>query len=308
LWDFAIIGANFFAVRDPDYPVLLTAMKNLAEQSGHPEIENLPLCFVSFSAGAGMSMKFVQMMPDRVIAAAPVGLEVGPRDEATRAIPTLTVFGEKDGRQMEILGANLPKERAQSGRWATAVQWGRRHEFAAANNLVVPFFGRVIQQRYPAAQNPLQGVPKLLPSEEKSGWLVDNASWTSNAPRTASFEKYEADKGAAGWLPDAYMAAVWRAFVSKSTDVKITSPVGLNDGQPFNALPSQNPVAVTVEVKGASQKVQLFDGDNLLGESTAAPFSWSLKMEPGVHSLIAIATFENEQQVSRPVTVIVSRP
>jgi hypothetical protein len=308
LWDFAVIGANFFGVRDSDYPALLTALKNLAAQSAHPEIENAPLCFVAFSAGSGMSMKFAQLMPERVIAVAPVGLEVGPRDEVTRAIPTLTIFGEKDGRQMEILGANLPKERAQGARWATAVQWGRKHEFAWANNLVIPFFERVIQQRYPAAQNPLQGVPKLLPMDEKSGWLTDGGSWNGNAPRVASFEKYEADKGAAGWLPDAYLAAVWRAFVSKSPGVKITSPAGFGDGQPFATLPAQNPVAVTVEIKGAPQKAQLFDGDNLLGELNAAPFAWNVKLAPGTHSLIAIATFENEVQVSRPATVIVARP
>ncbi len=61
LWEFGLIGANFFGVKNDDYDALLTSMKEFSERSGHREIEHLPILFNGFSAGSGMLMKMTGM-------------------------------------------------------------------------------------------------------------------------------------------------------------------------------------------------------------------------------------------------------
>ena len=99
-------------------------LRELARGSGYPEIAHAPLCLVGMSAGGGMCANITGALPERVIAAAPVCLEVGPPNEAARAVPMLTIFGERDGRQMEKLDAKLPETRRAGGHWGIAVQWG----------------------------------------------------------------------------------------------------------------------------------------------------------------------------------------
>jgi len=308
LWDFAMIGANYFGVGAGDYATLKEALKDFARQSGHKEIEHLPLCFVGMSAGAGMSMKFAEAMPERTLAVAPVCLEVGPTSEATRKIPVLTIFGEKDGKQMQLLTDKLPLQRQDGARWAIAVQWGRGHEFAAANNLILPFFDQVIRKRYPRDQTPEKGPPKLLDYPEADGWLGEQDTWTTRRPAIHPAADFKGDRSKVCWLPNRQVACVWRAFVAKAPTLTIKAPAGLGDGQPFAPHSAGEPLVVSVEDRGGKpRKVELFDGDTLLGECASMPFEFKVaKLQPGVHSLIAVATYEkDEQSVSRPCTILV---
>ena len=70
-----------------------------------------------------MSASLAEDMPDRVIASAPVCLKVGPKTEKGRSVPMLTIFGERDGKQLEKLSAKLPEQRALGAQWAIAIQW-----------------------------------------------------------------------------------------------------------------------------------------------------------------------------------------
>jgi len=148
-WQFAYLQTDFDAVKKDEFGLLKTALVDLAKKAGHPEIAHMPLCFTGMSRGGGMSMQLAELMPARTIASVPVCLEVGPGSDATRRIPVLTVFGEKDGSQMSKLLTRLPVERKQSARYGIAVQWGRGHEFGQANNLSFVLLDDVISRRLP---------------------------------------------------------------------------------------------------------------------------------------------------------------
>jgi pimeloyl-ACP methyl ester carboxylesterase len=315
LWGFAVIGSNHFGVRNEEHAAtLLAALKDAAIQTKRPELEHLPLCLVGMSAGSGMSMTFAKQIPDRVIALGLVCLEVGPDAAvpATLKIPTVTVFGEKDGRQMQQLAAKLPKERAAGAQWAIAVQWGRRHEFGLANNLVVPFFADAIRLRYPKDATPLNGPVKLLDVEEKSGHLADVSSWSTPFPTIAPYAEFKGNPADACWFPSADVAAIWRAFVAKEPKVAITSPLHFSDGKPFVPVPAGQPldVAFTLPAGVEPKEIQLFEGAQLLATTTDrnAPIRID-NLPPGIHPLILVVTLaDGTRLTSRPVVVIAPRP
>ncbi|MFM8273793.1 MAG: hypothetical protein ACKODX_15890, partial [Gemmata sp.] len=56
-WGFAYVQMDFDAVKKDEFGLLKTALTDLAKQSGHPELEHLPLCFTGMSRGGGMSVQ-----------------------------------------------------------------------------------------------------------------------------------------------------------------------------------------------------------------------------------------------------------
>lgn len=308
-WGFAIVGANYFGVKPADFSTLLDAMKDFAKKTGRKELEHLPFCFVGMSAGGGMSMRLTELMPDRTIAAAPVCLEVGPRSVESRSVPIVTIFGERDGKQMEKLLAKLPVERKEDAQWAIAVQWRKKHEFARANNLAMPFFDHVIALRYPKDATPVNGPVKLQKIDPASGWYGDVNSWKSQNATIASAKKSDSKKEQTCWFPDEYTAQVWRAFVSQNPTVKIADPKGLGDGATFAIHPADKPLVVKVALKGkfAVSKVALFDGNVKLKEATTVKEPLMIpQLKPGIHALFVVAELpDGELRVSAPNTLIV---
>lgn len=304
LWGFAVVGANYFDVKNDDCkPTLLAALKTFANKSGHKEIEHLPLCFVGMSAGGGMSAKFADLLPERTIAAAPVCLEVGPRSPASRHIPMITIFGEKDGKQLEKLLAKLPVERAARARWAIAIQWGRRHEFGQANNLILPFFDACIRMRYPADANPLSGPVKLQDIPEDAGYLGDAGSWGDSEANIAPFYKYSGDRKTACWFPDERTAHTWKAFVGKKPALKLKSPAGLGDGQPFVVHQADMPITIELQPQDADAKTAVHFGT---GPSTnIGSENSTIKLSAGIHPLIGVRLKDGTRQITRPHTLLV---
>lgn len=313
LWDFAVIGTNLFRVKNEEVGLTtLAGLKELARASGHPEVEHMPLCVVGMSIGAGLSVRIAETLPERVIAGGPVCLEVGPRDAASMRIPMITIFGERDGKQMQLLADKLPVARRERAQWATAVQWRRRHEFFRANDLLMPLFDHAIRHRYPSGAAPLKGPVALNDYDEAQGWLGDPATWDGPLPRTAPVAEYQGDPSRACWLPDGYVAAVWQAFVTREPKLTITAPKGMGDGEPFAAHAASTPLDVTVSAAPdiKFRKIELLDGDRRLGEFTGTPPQLTLNhLAPGVLALIAAGTSESgDRAVSRPNTILVIAP
>ena len=307
LWEFALIGANFFGVKTDDYDALLSAMKEFAEKSGHKEIEHLPILFNGFSAGSGMLMKMAKLWPERVIACGPVGLEVGPDTPKTRKIPTITVFGEKDMHQMEILTKKLPEQRKEGALWAIAVNWGLRHEYANANDLVWPFFDQVIRYRLPRNQTSLTGPVKLRDYREEDGWLGDISTWDSASASISSYKDYKGDRSKAAWLPNRYVAHTWQAFVSRSSGLTIKQPISKPEEKTSLIIGAKFPIVTTGLTSVENKRVEYFDGHNLLLSTTGDSQRVVINGLPtGVRSLIAVEKFNNKQLVSKPVAVVVN--
>lgn len=313
-YGFAVIGANYMRVNNKEFaPTLLAAFKDFAAQSKHPELEQAPLLMVGMSAGAGMCVQFTEQLPERVIAVAPVCLEVGPISDKSKDVPMLTIFGEKDGGQMKLLLEKLPKQRqAFDAAWAIAPQWGRRHEFGAANNLEYPFYARVMAQRYPSEVMPSGTATQLKQCDPALAWYADPARWTERPCPIYAAKDYPGDKAAACWFPDEHVARTWQAFVFPKPRLKITSPAGLGDGQAFAVHSSSEPLTVEAAVAEGDTpvtKLILRDGEKFLSESnvTGGKAQFKLdKLPPGIHPLIVSEPSTAEiYEISRPVTIIV---
>jgi hypothetical protein len=302
-WNFAYLQVDFDAVKKDEFGLLTAALADLAKRTKRPELEAAPLCFIGMSRGGGMSMTLTELLPARTIAAVPVCLEVGPTTEPARAVPVLTVFGEKDGQQMKLLQEKLPAARKDGARFATAVQWNRKHEFGQANNLAIAFLDDAVSRRVPAAPGPLRAVPL------ESGWLGDAPAWGKDGrlPAVAAWADYTGDRAAACWFPGARSAHAWRAFVGASADVKLSEPAGLGDGQKFAPHSATKPIAVKVTVAAHLKPtaVEVWDGDTKLAEKASGPFEFAVSLKPGVRPLYAVARTEGAARVSRPHTLIV---
>jgi len=288
---FALIGANYASVRNEDYDTFARALAMFAEDSGHPELAHAPFCFNGFSAGSGMLMKMAQRHPDRTIACAPVGLEVGPRDEATRAIPTITVFGERDGKQFEKLRAKVAEHRPQGARWAIAPQWGRRHEYHNANDLVWPLWEHAIRRRL-SEPTPANAPPELAAVAEASGWLGEMPTKKGVVPRIAPYAEFGDERSTACWFQNAFLAHAWRAFLADVGQLRLETPGGLT---------LKNGAPLSVEVIKAPKNVakyELFNGDTLIAESVGSATTLTAEGLPvGVPALYAVATTDDGARV-----------
>lgn len=308
-WGFAYVQTDFDAVKKDEFGLLKTALTDLAKQSGHPELEHLPLCFTGMSRGGGMSAQLAELMPERTIAAAPVCLEVGPESDATRRVPVLTVFGEKDGSQMQKLLDKLPAGRKLDARWGIAVQWNRKHEFGQANNLSFVFFDDVIARRVPK-DAPADKPVKLAGIPLEDGWLGDTATWGKDGrrPTVAAWKEFMGDRAKACWFPSGRSAATWRAFVGATKDVTITEPAGLGDGQAFVPHSAAKPVAVKLKLAAGLKPtaVELWAGDVRLAEKKDQPWEFEAALKQGIHALYAVVRqADKDPLTSRPHTIVV---
>ncbi len=304
-WDFALVGANLFGVKKDEHAdTIARGLEQLGKVSGHPELKHAPLCFVGMSIGGGLSSRLTEAMPNRTIAAAPVCLEVGPRDEASRRVPMVTIFGERDGKQMEKLFAKLPDQRAQHAQWSIAVQWRKKHEFARANNLAMPWFDHAIRVRYPASQSPAEGPVTLKTLDVSKGWLGNADTWSQQPPDIASFNNYKGDKSKACWFPNRYLAATWRSFVSKDSPIQIKQPIGMGDGG-FVAHQAGEPIKVIVNVKPPwnDATLVLHTGDKELTLLNGSEVN--VKLKPGIHALHVHAMDSKGNQAVSPLNTII---
>ena len=309
-WGFAYVQVDFDAIKKEEFALLKTGLTDLAKETKHPELEHLPLCFTGMSRGGGMSMQLAELMPERTIASAPVCLEVGPASEATRRVPAMTVFGEKDGSQMKLLLDKLPAERKLGARFGIAVQWNRKHEFALANNLSFVFFDDVIGRRLPKALIADKPAP-LTDISPEDGWLGDTSTWGKDGkiPTVAAWKDFKGDRDAACWFPSQRVAAVWQAFVGASKDVTITEPPGLGDGQPFVLQSAAKPGTVKLKFGDnlKPQKVELWDADKSLAQKTEGPWTFEVPLKPGIHAMIAtVEDAGGTRRTSRPHTIVVA--
>lgn len=308
-WNFALVGVNFFGVSKQEQPrVIADGLKSLAEKTGRPELANAPLCFVGMSAGAGMSVNLASALADRTIAAGPVCLEVGPRDAASREIPIVTVFGERDGRQMEKLLAKLPEERQAGARWAIAVQWGRKHEFGQANNLVLPWFDAAIRHRLPERLDLARGPAQLRSIPLETGWLGRVAGWEDAVTSVSPAADFDGETARTCWLPSQRVAATWQAFVQPERTIRILAPAGLGDKQPFKLHSPRKTIAVRATARRDAELTQL---EVRLGERKLAELDEEGEAEigplpPGIHPLIVAGRDAAGQwRLSRPHTILV---
>lgn len=307
LWRFALVTANYDGVNRQEFAATFrAALQEFARQSGRTELNHAPFVVAGMSRGGGYSRAFALEFPERAVAVAPVCLEAPPDEPSLRGIPFLTVFGEKDGGQMQKIMTAHPLRRGEGAQWCVAVQWGRGHEFAKANNVVIPFFDAVIHRRLPAASAESS---KLLKYPAEEVWFGDANSWNEKRRigRIQRASDFRGDPSTQAWLPDERTARAWQAFVSADKAVKIVDPPGLGDGQPFVAHSPNTPVNVRVVVKSpAAVKISLYDGERRIAEQEGLEAVFTPSFEPGIHPLYSVVrTADGVERFSFPHTLIV---
>ena len=312
-WKFALVGSNFMRVDKAEFgATLLAGLKDLATQSKHPEIAHAPLIAASMSAGVGMCVSLAEQLPDRFIACGLACLEVGPETRRTSGVPMMSIFGERDGRQMSQHEELLPKRRTDfDSKWAITVQWDRKHEWGQSNNLFWPFFDEVIRQRLPADASPVDGPVRLRPVDPDSVWYGNPTTWTSAAATIAPAKSYSDAKSTACWLPGPQTAHVWQAFVARKPLLRIISPMPQGDKRPLSTYGVKDRIAVLIAADSAlaDGKIELYDGGNLLTTGEMKDHQLTLEIGPlplGIHTLIArTASTADLVGLSRPVVVLV---
>lgn len=310
-WRFALVGSNFMRVDKAECgPALVAGLQDLAARSRHPEVAHAPLIAASMSAGVGMCVALAEQLPDRFLACGLVCLEVGPETNRTSAVPMMSVFGERDGRQMAQHQELLPRRRTDlDSSWAIAVQWGRKHEWGQANNLLWPFFDEVIRHRL-SATAPADGPAKLRPVDSAAVWYGDPATWTEPTATIAPAGAYAAAGNAACWFPGPLTAHAWQAFVVPRPLVRIVSPSPQGDKQPLSTFDAGDriPVSLAADAAVPDGRVELHDGDRLLAAGSLRDHRATLDigpLPPGIHTLIArMAVPGGPVALSRPVVVL----
>lgn len=300
-WKFGILAANLFGVKNNEFrEVIDKALFKFSKDSQHPELIDAKLCPLGMSAGAGMTTRIGEFMPDRVIAMGPVCLEVGPRNLASMNIPTMTIFGERDGIQYEKLTEKLKEIRKKNGLFSIAVQWKRKHEFARANNLLIPLFDASIKTRL---QNPKE---PLNPFPFNKGWLGEINNWESEVAVIAPYNKFRGDKSTACWFPDSKTAHTWRAFVTKHENLKLKNSPGLGDGQPLILRKINENILVEIEGEPDSgSQISVYSGDKKLGELDNGKLEIKFNQAGFYPIYLRSVGTDGKTRLSRPNTIIV---
>ncbi len=292
------------------------SMQNFATHSGHPEFANLPVCTFGGSRGGWWSMTTADKNPSRIIAIVGGHCGIWPNNAG---VPTLFPITEKDETfysaskpiSNDIITSFIPN-RKKGALWGLAVDWGSaNHGTRDWEGLALIYFHRTIAYRLPTDANTSVGLPQLKPYTESMGWLSDVDSSKSAFPELTANDSYAGDHSKASWMPDEYLAWVWRAFVSTQAAVSITSPAQVEYNKKIDlTVPlltsSKNLITSTVKAGKSVKSVAFYDGNILLGTANQAPFEVNTCLDKGPHALIAIATEESGQKTSsNPVIVLV---
>lgn len=297
-------------------------LKELAEKSGHPELLNLPFAGVGHSAG-GMVSAVMLKTPERTLTtcvscgwiADPAKL---PPEAA--AVPHAFTLGAipDDFKMLPGIEANFLPARKAGRPWGLAVQWECAHDWGNSAAFFVPWIVAVCEMRLPKDWDPLAGPPKLLDVKEQDGWLGDRASVEGNFATVASWADYKGDKAQATWLPNRYVAFVWRAMMSKNSPVVLELAAADGSAKLAGYDPKAdrtvmlNPgvdivLSVTVKEGFGINRVAFYDGDVPLGEAAQAPWQFTWKNAArGPHVVFAQwTTTDGGQGVCNPALIVV---
>jgi hypothetical protein len=290
--------------------VMEQALDQFATKHNHPELRTAPLLFAGMSKGGGWSAELGQNNGARTVAFANVCGWVA-RPNASLEMPGLIVIGAvADGfKMLDAIDKDYWPGRAKAAPWSLATQAGCAHDYGNANALVMPFFAAMLDARAGAAGEPLKPVPL------ESGWLADPATMQTADPKVFPYADYPGDKAKAIWLPNASLAATWRAFVVDQPKASIQATTAAGASLP----PARPKVKRTLIAKVGEPitlrcdpspgltvtKVEFFAGDQLLGTAAAAPweFAWN-PATPGPHAIHARWTTADATGCTSPALVV----
>jgi hypothetical protein len=306
-WSFALITGTTWTDQnrsnfDLQMKLFEDALVKFAADTKQPELAALPVAIQGGSRFSGFGPTYAQKRPGRVIAYVMEVAGAPLPNDASREVPGLIIPGSDDAGQAKIDSGFFPP-RAAGASLGAAMNWGAGHECASCRDLSWPFFDRVILSRLSSSGGPLL---RLLP---ETGWLGDTDAWTTVYPQA----DYPNDRTRASFLPDHFVANVWRSYTLKAPLAKIATPTqpyrwGAGFAQDPSTLRAQDPITITADLTAPlSGELTFYDGDVTLGPATVSADGKkaslaNVKLLPGVHSILLL---RGSEPIARPAGLVV---
>ena len=192
---------------------LLMLLERLAEESGRPELKDVPVLLWGHSAAGSFGITFAALHPGRTIAFVRWNShlrELPVAIEDVMAIPALMIAGEKDG----VAGVEDTRDLWMKGRsakapWTLAVQPGAPHgstkSLQRSKELLLPWIAAVLRARTPSGGSGLRSV------SDASGWLGSHET-----AEVAAYDRFAGTKLKASWFPDELSARGWQSVLDVS--------------------------------------------------------------------------------------------
>src|SRR5437763_9461200 len=210
----------------------LRALRALAEQSKHPELERVPWCLWGHSGGGFWASLMQTLHPERIVA---IWLRSGtafaawqkgeiPKPEirdAVYQIPVMCNPGAKENGDKRFGGAwtgtlaMFKAYRAKGAPIGFAPDPRTAHECGDARYLAIPFFDACLALRLPDRDARDQ---RLKAMDPKQAWLAEVLS-----DRAEPAAAYRGQPREAVWLPSERVANAWAEYV-KTGEVTDSTP------------------------------------------------------------------------------------
>ncbi|HEY3397616.1 MAG TPA: hypothetical protein VGM19_08160 [Armatimonadota bacterium] len=311
LHDFAFVGTQGFTSHVESFQVMQHALAQIAQDSGHPELVNVPYVTTGFSAGGGFASRLLVEAPERVIACVPCGARLNfTRDPFTPArlgTPAVIISGELETGFPAVVEPVLAEARPLGGLFGWMTVQGAGHARVGQEVLAMPLLDAAVRLRYPADGDVRQGPVTLLPLDPASGWVADNTTWKSGLTVIAPAAQFTGDVAKSSWLLNEDLAFIYRAYATYDRPLTITSPQTNRD----QAWPPGSSVMIKVDdAKFAPwQKLEFYDGAQKLGEITSGPPQFTATdLTPGFHAFSVLGTnAQGTLRTSQPVLVVVRK-
>jgi len=241
-WDCALLGPvyhqkekencrNWCDPRNGSDDAFQKALRDLAAQSGRPELETVPWCLWGHSGGGFWASLMLTAHPERIAAVwfrsgtAFSTWEKGdiPKPEIPAAAYGVPLFfnpgiKEKDDKRFNgAYSGSLAMAQAFRAAGAPAAFGADSHtvhECGDARYLAIPFFDTCLAQRLPAASAPAGSPLKKL--DLSKGFL---APWEGT-----TFSKQAEQPALCSWLPTEAFAKSWKEYVTDGAVTDLTPP------------------------------------------------------------------------------------
>ncbi len=267
---------------------LLRQLAEVADMSGRPELNRVPVIFSGHSNGGQMAWEFNAAFPERTIAinvskggAYDTFDDLSPAADRT---PVIMVAGEKDElRRIQSIVRLSNVHRKRPKPWALAIERGTDHDIGSAEAVWLPFFAYAIEQRLNASASS-EAAPTLRDVDLSAGWIIDQ-----RGALHASKDVSEDERAKGSWLPDEATALAYTALNRYGHELEIVAT-------PTSVVPAGKNSQLRLKkfATGEWKVVDLWiDGQKSKGLTSEDQKLELPPMRPGVHSAVAIGRRED---------------
>ncbi len=221
-WDCALMGTHYRQVdscaswHNPlngSDQAFQNALSNLAEQSGHPELNSVPWALWGHSGGAFWVSQMLQLHPERIIAVVARSGGYHVSNPSSFNVPVLFNYGRSERPRLNGL-TYYPGGRKENAPWLIAPDPVTGHECGNSRLLAIPFFDVCFELRIPS-----EGHNELREIDMEKSWLGDPGNY-----KITKLGAYQGDPLTMVWLPDEKFARNWQEYVRTGWVTDTTPP------------------------------------------------------------------------------------